>query len=186
MAKVGTAVTVATGATATDGDGDSIVTGVTVGSSASAITALGTPTTSNCITGVSVTQPTITLSGATSTDTGATAVLSSVSAATSVNTSDSVSAITALGTPSTASVLTGVKVTTQPTVTITAENDTATGRVKILQGASATATNGAVSANSNDEVTVVKTIGTATAEGQTITVTPSVVTVVKSATLTGN
>lgn len=186
VAKVGTAVTVATGATATDGDGDAIVTGVTIGSSASAITALGTPTTSNCITGVSVTQPTITLSGATSTDTGATAVLSSVSAATSVNTSDSVSAITALGTPSTASVLTGVKVTTQPTVTITAENSTATGRVKILQGASATATNGAVSANSNDEVTVVKTIGTATAEGQTITVTPSVVTVVKSATLTGN
>lgn len=41
---LGTAVTVATGATAANGGGDSIVTGVTIGSSASAVTSLGTAT----------------------------------------------------------------------------------------------------------------------------------------------
>ena len=58
---LGTAKTVATGATSTTGTGDAVVTGVTIGSSATAITALGTPTTSNVLTGVKVTaQPTIT------------------------------------------------------------------------------------------------------------------------------
>ena len=41
---LGTAKTVATGATATDGGGDAIVTGVTVGESASAVTSVGTAT----------------------------------------------------------------------------------------------------------------------------------------------
>ena len=39
---MGTAITVATGATSTSGTGDAVVTGVTVGSSASAVTALPT------------------------------------------------------------------------------------------------------------------------------------------------
>ena len=42
---LGTAITVATGGTDANGAGDSIVTGVTIGSSASAITALGTAST---------------------------------------------------------------------------------------------------------------------------------------------
>lgn len=47
---LGTAITVATGGTDANGTGDSIVTGVTIGSSASAITALGTPSTSTVLT----------------------------------------------------------------------------------------------------------------------------------------
>lgn len=41
---LGTAITAATGATATNGGGDAIVTGVTIGSSASAVTSIGTGT----------------------------------------------------------------------------------------------------------------------------------------------
>lgn len=44
-----TDVTVATGETSTTGTGDAVVTGVTIGSSASAITALGTPTTAQAL-----------------------------------------------------------------------------------------------------------------------------------------
>lgn len=43
------------------------------------------------------------------------------------------SALTGLGTPSTSTVLTGVKVTTQPTITLTANDSTATGRITYLQ-----------------------------------------------------
>lgn len=57
---LGTAKTVATGETSTTGTGDAVVTGVTVGSSASALTGLGTPSTETVLTGVQVTaQPTI-------------------------------------------------------------------------------------------------------------------------------
>ena len=70
---LGTAITVATGATATHGTGDAVVTGVTVGSSASAITALGTPTTDTVIGSDATftnTQPTISLSAESSSATG--------------------------------------------------------------------------------------------------------------------
>ena len=46
----GTAITVATGATSTTGQGDAVVTGVTIGSSAAAITALGTANTVAAVT----------------------------------------------------------------------------------------------------------------------------------------
>lgn len=79
---LGTAITVATGATSTTGTGDAVVTGVTIGSSAAAITALGTPTTSNCLTGVKVTsQPTVALASNDSTATGRVQVATGISSA---------------------------------------------------------------------------------------------------------
>lgn len=126
---LGTAITVATGATDANGTGDSIVTGVTVGDSASAITALGTPTT--------------------------------------------------------ATALTGVKVTTQPTISLALENATATGRVGVMTGASATATGGAVTAT-GDNVVAVTSIGTGTAAAQTITVTKSEIDAVTTVTAVAN
>ena len=78
---LGTAKTVATGATAADGTGDSVVTGVTIGSSASAITGLGSPTTDSVIGADSTftnTQPTITLAAEDSTATGRAAFIQSV------------------------------------------------------------------------------------------------------------
>ena len=78
---LGTAKTVATGATSTTGTGDAVVTGVTIGSSASAITALGTPTTDTVI-GTDATftntQPTIALAAEDSTATGRAAFIQSV------------------------------------------------------------------------------------------------------------
>lgn len=96
---LGTAITAATGATDANGTGDSIVTGVTIGQSASAITALGTPTTSNCLTGVKVTtQPTVTLATGATAGTGVISVATGITSATTVtNNKDEVSAITALG-----------------------------------------------------------------------------------------
>ena len=109
---LGTAITAATGATDANGTGDSIVTGVTIGSSASAITGLGTPTTQTFITGVSVTaQPTIALGTNSSTATGRVQVATGISSATATNgavawnSKDAVTAITGLGTASTASAL---------------------------------------------------------------------------------
>lgn len=78
---LGTAKTVATGATSTTGTGDAVVTGVTVGSSASAITGLGTPTTDTVIGSDATftnTQPTISLSAESSTATGRAQFIQSV------------------------------------------------------------------------------------------------------------
>ena len=78
---LGTAKTVATGATSTSGTGDAVVTGVTIGSSASAITDLGSPTTDNVIGADSTftnTQPTIALAAEDSTATGRAAFIQSV------------------------------------------------------------------------------------------------------------
>ena len=87
---MGTAITAATGATDANGTGDSIVTGVTIGSSAAAITALGTPTTATCLTGVKVTaQPTVALSTGATAGTGVISVATGItSASTSVNSAD--------------------------------------------------------------------------------------------------
>ena len=92
----GTAITAATGETSTTGTGDAVVTGVTIGSSASAITALGTPTTSNCLTGVKVTaQPTVT-AGNNDTVTAVTGIGTGTAAAQTitVGTNDKVTALT--------------------------------------------------------------------------------------------
>lgn len=81
---LGTAKTVATGATSTTGTGDAVVTGVTVGSSAAAITELGTPTTSTVLTGVKVTsQPTVSLATGATAGTGVISVATGISSASS-------------------------------------------------------------------------------------------------------
>lgn len=74
-----------------------------------------------------------------------------------------------LGTPSTASVLTGVKVTAQPSVTLTANSTTATGRITYVESLG-TVTQPTITVGTNDKVTAIKTLGTATAAAQTITV----------------
>lgn len=81
------------------------------------------------------------------------------------------SVMTGLGTPTTASGLTGVKVTSQPTVSLATGATAGSGVISVATGiTSATATNGSVTANNNDEVTAVTSVGTGTAEAQTITV----------------
>lgn len=97
---LGTAKTVATGATDANGGGAAIVTGVTIGDSAAAITALGTPTTSACLTGVKVTaQPTIALATGATAGTGVISVATGISSAsTSANNKDEVTAVTGVGT----------------------------------------------------------------------------------------
>ena len=112
---LGTAITAATGATSTTGTGDAVVTGVTIGSSASAITSLGTP--------------------------------------------------------STATVLTGVKITSQPTVSLATGATAGTGVISVATGiTSATSTQPSITVGTNDKVTAVTNIGTGTAAAQTITV----------------
>lgn len=181
---LGTAITAATGSVASTGTGSDIVTAVTVTNYdvAKAGTALNVAT------------------GAVSTTGSGSAVVTGVSIG------ESAAAITALGTPTTATVLTGVKVTSQPTITLATDSSSATGRVQVATGiSSATATGGAVSASgdnvtaivsmptstvgtaitvgTNDKVTAVTGIGTGTAAAQTITVgTNDKVTVLKSTT----
>lgn len=83
---LGTAITVATGSTASTGSGAAVVTGVTVGDSASAITGFGTPSTTTVLTGVKMTaQPTISLAANAATATGRVQVTTGISSATATN-----------------------------------------------------------------------------------------------------
>jgi hypothetical protein len=105
---LGTAITVATGETSTTGTGDAVVTGVTIGSSASALTGLGTPSTANVIGASSTftnTQPTVTLTASDTSGAGkieymqsATAALDSISIDVSVDRIVGVDAITSMPT----------------------------------------------------------------------------------------
>ena len=130
---LGTAITVATGATSTTGTGDAVVTGVTIGSSASAITGLGTPDTDTVIGADStftITQPTVALA------TGAAAGAGVISVAT------------------------GISSVTQPTISLSAEDATATGRAQFIQSVDTskklkgTASGAGVAWNDKDQVTV--------------------------------
>lgn len=101
-------------------------------------------------------------------DSSATTVATGKVAASDTN-GDSV--MTGLGTASTASALTGVKVTTQPSVSLSTGATAGTGVISVATGiTSATATNGSVTAGNNDEVTAITSVGTGTAAAQTITV----------------
>ena len=78
---LGTAKTVATGATSTSGTGDAVVTGVTIGSSAAAITAI-TPTTDTVIGSDATftnTQPTVSLTAENASGTGRASFVQGVS-----------------------------------------------------------------------------------------------------------
>lgn len=98
-------------------------------------TAIGTNAT------FTITQPTISL------ETGATAGTGVISVATGISSTsasgDNVTALTGLGSPSTAKVL-GSSATlsnTQPTITLASNNSSATGRVQVATGISASKTN---------------------------------------------
>lgn len=143
-----------------------------------------------------ITQPTVALS------TGATAgdgVISIATGITSVAASgDNVNAVTGYASPSTDTFLKGVKVTAQPSVTLTANNSTATGRITYVesQGSatttkiSASASGGAVSA-SGDSVTALTGLGTASTKGaigasSTFTITqPTIALATNSSSATG-
>ena len=97
-----------------------------------------------------------------------------------MNTNDNVTAVTGLGTPTTDTFLKGVQVTTQPTVSLTANTTTDTGRITYVQSQGtaittklgATASGAAVSAT-GDNVTVITGLGTASTESAVKSVTPT-------------
>ena len=79
---------------------------------------------------------------------------------------DTDSALTALGTPATADILTGVTVT-NPSITLTLENDSAAGRVSV--GNEISAANISTTVNNADTVNAITGLASATAAGQAIT-----------------
>ncbi len=86
------------------------------------------------------------------------------------------------GSPSSETVLKGVKVTSQPTITLTANTSSATGRITYVESLG-TVTQPTITVGTNDKVTAIKTLGTGTAAAQTITVgTNDKVTALTSAT----
>lgn len=81
------------------------------------------------------------------------------------------SVMTGLGTATTGSAVTGVQMTAQPTISLLTGAQAGSGVVNVATGiSSASASGAAVSANSNDHVSAVTSMGTATAAAQTITV----------------
>lgn len=108
------------------------------------------------------TAKTVATGAATTSGTGAAVV-------TDVTIGDSAAAITALGTPTTSNCLTGVKVTSQPTVSLATGATAGTGVISVATGISSATT----TTNNKDEVTAVTNIGTGTAAGQSVTITVS-------------
>lgn len=149
---LGSAITVATGSVASNGAGSDVVTAVTVSDKTVAKVA----------------------SSATTVATGATATNGTGDAVvTGVTIGDSADAIVSLPSPSTATVIgsSSTFTNTQPTVALATESSSATGRVQVVTGkGTVTQPTISVSANDNDSVTAVTGVGTATAAAQTITV----------------
>lgn len=170
---LGTAITAATGAVDSNGSGSDIVTSVSVSDKtvAKAGSAMNVAT------------------GDTATDgTGAAIV-------TGVTIGESASALTGLGTPATATVIGSSSTfnTTQPTISLTANAETANGRITYLESATPTATaptisvstpdvvsavtgmptstvGTAITVGTNDKVTAITGVGTGTAAAQSITI----------------
>lgn len=151
-------------------DVSGLVTNVTL--SKQTDTAIGTDAT------FTITQPTISLATDSTSGTGKVQVATGVStdktyikgsasgANVAWNSKDSTTVVTGLGTPATATALTGVKVTTQPTVSLTTGATAGTGVVKVATGASGTtkyiggsASGGGAAWNSKDSKTVVTGYG---------------------------
>lgn len=151
-------VGLATGATAGTGV-ISVATGIDTASTtvnnkdeASAITALGTPTTQNAVKTISHTNPTVSI---TSGNTSGVEVMTGATAGTTVNNADTVSAITALGTPSTIKAITSATYTS-PSVSLSTYSATATGRAKIVGGATAELSAApSITVGTNDKVNAV-------------------------------
>lgn len=109
-----------------------------------------------------VTQPTIAIATDTTSGTGKVQVVTGISSASASG--DEVTAVTGLGTPSTDTFLKGVKVTTQPTVTLTANAQTDTGRIAYVES-QGTASTTKLSASVN--------LGTASTQSAVKSVTPT-------------
>lgn len=165
--------------------GTQVVTGIagtptiSQGDTVPVISSLGSPTTKNAIGANStftVTQPTVALATDTTSGTGKVQVVTGGSI---TKTGDFATVVTGY-TPSTDTFLKGVKVTAQPSVTLTANTATATGRITYVQAqgtatttkVKATATGGAVSA-SGDSVTAITALGTPSTESAVKSVSPT-------------
>ncbi len=109
-----------------------------------------------------VTQPTIAIATDTTSGTGKVQVVTGISSTSASG--DEVTAVTGLGTPSTDTFLKGVKVTTQPTVTLTANAQTDTGRITYVES-QGTASTTKLSATVN--------LGTASTQSAVKSVTPT-------------
>lgn len=140
--------------------------------------AVTTPKSTTSVVGPSstftITQPTIKLSK--DSDTPAASITITEPTGDVTATGDDVTALTGLGTPSTATALTGVKVTTQPTVELTANDSTATGRIKYVEKTGTTKTNIYVttSHNNNDTVSAITGITPTTGSAaSSVSVTPT-------------
>lgn len=143
--------------TFTMGTGDNAETLIIGGGNGSDVTATNTTlganlTATNTTLGTAITVAT---GSATSSGTGAALV-------TGVEVGDSATAITALGTPTTSTVLTGVKVTSQPSVSLSANASTGTGRVQVATGISSASASGAAVSASGDNVTAIVSMPTST------------------------
>ncbi len=177
-------VALSTGATAGTGV-ISVATGITSasasGDNVTALTGLGSPSTKSAIGANStftVTQPSVSLATDTTSGTGKVQVATGISSVSASG--DSVTAVTGYDDPTTDTFLKGVKVTAQPSVTLTANTATATGRITYVQAqgtatttkVKATATGGAVSA-SGDSVTAITALGTPSTESAVKSVSPT-------------
>lgn len=166
--------------------GTQVVTGISgtptisSGDAVPVVSSLGSPSVKSAIgtnSTFTVTQPTVALATDTTSGTGKVQVMTDVNVA--LGNDHVVSAVTGY-TPSTDTFLKGVQVTAQPTVSLTANTATATGRIQYVQSQgsatttklSAAASGGAVSA-SGDSVTALTGLGTPTTQSAVKSVTPT-------------
>ena len=119
-----------------------------------------------------VTQPTISLATGATAGTGVVNVATGIKSATASG--DEVTAVTGLGTPSKDTFLKGVKVTAQPTVTLTGNTATATGRIQYVESqgsASTTKLSATVNLGTASTQSAVKSVTPTTQKLATTTVT---------------
>lgn len=109
-----------------------------------------------------ITQPTIALATDSTSGTGKVQVVTGITSAAASG--DSVTAVTGLGTPTKDTFLKGVKVTTQPTVSLTANTTTATGRIAYVES---------VGAADTTKLSATVNLGTASTQSAVKSVTPT-------------
>lgn len=120
-----------------------------------------------------ITQPTIALSTDTTSGTGKVQVVTGITSAAASG--DSVTALTGLGTASTKSAI-GANSTftvTQPSVSLTANNSTATGRITYVESQGSATTTKLSASASGDNVTALTGLGTPTTESAVKSVSPT-------------
>ena len=198
-------VALSTGATAGEGV-ISVATGITSvsasGDNVTALTGLGKPSIDSVIGAdatFTITQPTIELAiDKGGTETGTVSAVTGVTPTTKYLSAAATGANTSWNSKDQVTVLTGVQVTADPTITLTANAATDTGRITYLEGASASNTNvkatasGANTAwNSKDQVTALTGLGTPSTDSvigadATFTITqPTIALASNNATATG-